>query len=539
MSEIILESAYFKQLKGLNEVTLNFSETLTAIMGVNGAGKTTVIHALACVFQPNLSKEYSKGEKEKHVSGENHRFSEFFVPNTDARWSGSEFTVCYRQVTNKTNKEKKEDRSETSIKKEFKKALDRWSPRYSSRAQRPVYYIGIDTCLPEIERRTNTGSITYKSAPYSQRVEEKKAQDICKMAAYILGKAYEQLWDNVYMTNQNTRKHLLGVSIKSDDGVELKYSSLSMGTGEQRVLKILEKVICAEHNSLILIDEVDLLLHVASLRRLIEKLEELAKKRKLQIIFTTHSTEMISLQDKVCIQYIDNKMTGNNTSVYSRIGVDLLYSLTGENRRPVKVYVEDEFAKNIIQEIAMRNNMIRYIEIIAYGSVENAFTLAASTVIRENESDNQEGKRVTTIIVTDGDCYRSEEERLKQIEKKMSGTEHWQSERRSRALSIITQFCPPNKESPEQFFYELVLKNCDRDGELYKCANEINTHGNTDKHCAIYEIKKRTNYCDKDIVSKVFECSGGNPEMQKYIEDVKAKLSEATIAYKEATIAYK
>lgn len=107
MNEILLESAYFKQLKGLNEVTLNFSETLTAIMGVNGAGKTTVIHALACVFQPNLSKEYSNGEKEKHASGENHRFSEFFVPNTDARWSGSEFTVCYRQVTNKTNKEKK------------------------------------------------------------------------------------------------------------------------------------------------------------------------------------------------------------------------------------------------------------------------------------------------------------------------------------------------------------------------------------------------------------------------------------------------
>lgn len=531
MNEILLESAYFKQLKGLNEVTLNFSETLTAIMGVNGAGKTTVIHALACVFQPNLSKEYSNGEKEKHASGENHRFSEFFVPNTDARWSGSEFTVCYRQVTNKTNKEKKEDRSETSIKKEFKKASDRWSPRYSSRTQRPVYYIGIDTCLPEIERRTNTGSITYKSAPYSERVEEKKAQDICKMAAYILGKAYEQLWDNVYMTNQNTRKHLLGVSIKSDAGVELKYSSLSMGTGEQRVLKILEKVICAEYNSLILIDEIDLLLHVASLRRLIEKLEELAKKKKMQIIFTTHSTEMISLQDKVCIQYIDDKMTGNSTSVYSRIGVDLLYSLTGENRRPVKVYVEDEFAKNIIQEIAMRNNMIRYIEIIAYGAIENAFTLAASTVIRESEKDDLERKGVATIIITDGDCYKNEDERLKQIEKKMSGTERWQSERRSRALSIITQFCPPEQESPEQFFYELILRYCDHDSELYKCAKAINIYGNTDKHCAIYEIKNRTNYCDKDIVSKVFECSEKSSEMQEYIKSVKSKLSEATAVY--------
>ena len=39
-------------------------------MGVNGSGKTTVIHALACLYQPD-------------GNGENHRFPEFFVPNTD------------------------------------------------------------------------------------------------------------------------------------------------------------------------------------------------------------------------------------------------------------------------------------------------------------------------------------------------------------------------------------------------------------------------------------------------------------------------
>ena len=48
-------------------------------MGVNGSGKTTVIHALACAYQP------PEGGK-----GENHRVSDFFVPNTDALWKGSE-----------------------------------------------------------------------------------------------------------------------------------------------------------------------------------------------------------------------------------------------------------------------------------------------------------------------------------------------------------------------------------------------------------------------------------------------------------------
>ena len=52
-------------------------------MGVNGSGKTTVIHALACAYQPD-----------EDGKGENHRFPEFFVPNTDSLWKGSEFTVA-------------------------------------------------------------------------------------------------------------------------------------------------------------------------------------------------------------------------------------------------------------------------------------------------------------------------------------------------------------------------------------------------------------------------------------------------------------
>ena len=82
MEKQILKSVHFKQLKCLNDVTICFSDTLTAIMGVNGAGKTTVIHALACVYQPD------DGGK-----GENHKFPEFFVPNTDSLWRGSELYV--------------------------------------------------------------------------------------------------------------------------------------------------------------------------------------------------------------------------------------------------------------------------------------------------------------------------------------------------------------------------------------------------------------------------------------------------------------
>lgn len=50
MNKYIIRSICFNKLKGLNNANIVFSDTLTAIMGVNGAGKTTVIHALACLY---------------------------------------------------------------------------------------------------------------------------------------------------------------------------------------------------------------------------------------------------------------------------------------------------------------------------------------------------------------------------------------------------------------------------------------------------------------------------------------------------------
>ena len=492
MEKQILKSVHFKQLKCLNDVTICFSDTLTAIMGVNGAGKTTVIHALACVYQPD------DGGK-----GENHKFPEFFVPNTDSLWRGSEL-----YVVNET--EGKNGQRVVLPSRRYGKDFDRWSPRYENRPKRNVYYIGIDTCLPEIEKSTATSRIKYSSKKKTGRL----ADNIIRDSAYILNKPYQELLDNTY---QN--KHFSGVALSSG----LKYSSLSMGTGEQRVLKILEKVRSAEAYSLILIDEIDLLLHISALDRLIEVLHDIAQSRHLQIVFTTHSVEMLKLSRYVRVQYIANVDPCDKTFVYEKIGGDLLYSLTGRTCRPIKIYVEDALAAAIVREVARKNGMTADVETVIYGSINNSFTLAASFVLCS-------GKPAHVLIVLDGDRYITRKEKESQIMKKLSGTEDTIGEKQEQALSMITQFHLPEGVPPEQHLHNLILKYEPATSELYKAANAIKAVN--DSHQWLYRIHEQTGLSESEIVHEIFRVAASSYEMSEYIKDIEEWLLSTKEAMK-------
>lgn len=354
MEKQILRSADFIQLKGLRNAYINFSETLTAIMGTNGSGKTTVIHALACAFSPENTKLIK------------YNFSYFFAPNTDSLWTGSNFKLVF---------DKTDDNGKTvSIEKNYSKSSDRWTPRYVNQPKRNVYYIGIESCLPEIEKSYSTGRINYKSTPLTQKNDIK----INAKAAYILNKEYDCLFDNKFRD-----KHLFGVKLTTG----LKYSSLSMGTGEQRVFKILNILYNAEAYSLVLIDEIDLLLHISSLRKLIKSIYDIAKSKHIQVVFTTHSLEMMNMYDYVSVQYLYNQR-GEDTLVYNHITSDLIYDLTGERDKKYTVYCEDSFAQSIIEATIRKENMYSQISVVTFGAIENSFTLAASWAITNNDDIN-------------------------------------------------------------------------------------------------------------------------------------------------------
>ena len=83
ISEQAIKYVRIKRLKNLIDLEFSFGDfPVTAILGPNGNGKSTVLHALACAFQP-------------HDIGENYKFSNFFLPHPDALWQGSEIEIVH------------------------------------------------------------------------------------------------------------------------------------------------------------------------------------------------------------------------------------------------------------------------------------------------------------------------------------------------------------------------------------------------------------------------------------------------------------
>lgn len=472
-----ITNIHIDELKGMKNLDISINRNLTAIMGVNGSGKSTILHALACVYSP-----YGKGD--------NYKFSFFFTPNPDSDWRNSRFSLTYY-----------DENQQKEITRVYKKDSDRWSPRYAKRPIRDTYFVGIETCIPEIEKEKQTSYIDYSTDSMEGEVNQK----IIRGAAYILNKDYENL-----TVHKTKKKELFGVHTAK----KLTYSSLSMGAGEQRILKILKLIYSVNSYSLILIDEIDLLLHVTALRRLIIVLSEVAIKRNLQIIFTTHSLEMVNLGAYVDIRYLEQ--VGQKTMVYNSVNADMVYEMSNCMDKPIEIYVEDLLAQVIVRKIAEDLNLLGYLKIVKYGASSNAFILAVSYILKKEEYSN-------VAIILDGDVYMEQEKKIEAIKKVLSGTESEHEQKIKNALSMIRQFNLPLNVAPEKHIFNMLVE-MDDDNEVVKYAKKVKAV--SDSHQWLDELTARMGQGEELILFRIVDIVSQNSKWGDYVKNVREWLLE-------------
>lgn len=480
ISQQALHSMKVGLLKNLVDLEISFEPSfVTAILGPNGNGKSTILHALACAFSP-------------HEEGENYKFSWFFLPNTDALWNDSEMSIIHSFRDGQT-------RHDALIRK-YKKTQARWTPRYANRPKRDVFYIGIDKCVPMIEAEKKQAKINYST----QVVNEDIINTILQKASFVLNRRYSG-----YNIHRSSGKTFIGVEV---DG--LRYSALSMSAGEQKVFYILEKVFRAKKYSLILIDELDLLLHDQAMKNLIEVLLERANDKKLQIVFTTHRESVLELENRINIRHIVSRP--GKTLCFNETKPDAINRLTGVQPRPLEVFVEDDLASTIVKKIASQLRIAKYVTISRFGAAINCFTTVGGLLLGGEPCED-------SIFVLDGDVYCSDELKTEAINRVLTGHDENVVRARTTALSVVKQFSLPEDVKPERYLHSLIIAMNTTDNEEFNEIIEVAAEiiAVDEDHKYINDIIERLGWDRATGLSKIVDLVATDVTWDEYTQEVR------------------
>lgn len=317
-----------------------------------------------------------------------------------------------------------------------------------------------------------------------------------------------------YNIHTSSGKDFMGVEVEG-----LRYSALSMSAGEQKVFHILKTVYNAPKNSLILIDELDLLLHDKAMMSLIKVIHERSLEKSLQIVFTTHRESVICLTEIVNIRHLFS--TSTKTLCFNNTTPDAINRLTGEQKKPLEVFVEDDLSAAIISKLASKLKAKRFLSVQRFGAAVNCFTAVSGLLFCTQDISN-------TLFVLDGDVYSTQEEKEARLNKVITGTDVLAESLKARALAIIKQYQLPENIKPEPFLHN-IIKNIEdiQDEEYWEiiyAAREISVAN--ESHRYIDEIIERLGLERSVGLSKIIDLVATTPEWNHYTDNIRIWLTE-------------
>lgn len=425
-----LKSLSITGLRRLKSFNISFEDKdVTGIFGVNGCGKTTLLYALLCLYnQKNPAVQFN--------------FGTFFKKCSPNEFDDTEIIAdVYYRVGR--------DVHDVNITYKKSAGSDRWTPKTSRRPERKVYFLGISSSVPSIENERET------TVNYTFTEDNDLDNNILNLARRILGIQYTQI-------SRTKRHHKDYYHATVQDGAN--YFSISMGAGEQRVLRLLEVIEKVESYSLVIIDEIDLTLHNAALMRLVNYLVEKGRDKHIQFIFSSHC-EALTRRKDINVRHL--LQTPEKTLCFNESNPECLECMTGEVSRPIEVYVEDVLAKTIVSQVAKELGISKRVIVKQYGSCSNAFIASCGIHMLGQSLEHK-------LFVLDGDLYRTEEERISQLKKYYSGTEPDKEQKRNEVLEHISQLDLPEGEQPEKYINHILCKYVEnQNAEIAELAKKI------------------------------------------------------------------
>lgn len=304
-----LPTLRMSNVRSFKHQTITFDFPVTAIIGTNGGGKSTVLGAAAIAY--------------KSVKPGN-----FFPKSNIGDNSMANWRIDYDIIDRSVN-------ASGIFTRNARFASAKW--RRDNVPDRPVVIIPIQRTVPANEQNRfkrfigmgNETDITTSSID----------ANVSACVSRILGKDASG-YERITLNKDTSKSILVGMKDAND------YSQFHFGAGEASVIEMVSQIEEAEDNALILIEEIENGLHPLATRKMVEYLLDVAKRKKAQVIFTTHSEYALDvLPPKAIWGCIDG------VAYQGKLTIESLRALTGTVSKDRAIFVEDEFAKDLCIEI--------------------------------------------------------------------------------------------------------------------------------------------------------------------------------------------
>jgi predicted ATPase len=293
-----------KKIRGFVEQPITFDFPVTAIIGPNGGGKTTIMGAAGCAYKSVLPRR-------------------FFAKSGVYDENMQDWSIEY-EIVDRTLNAKDQIRRTASFKNL------RWN---RDAPERVVLVFGVTRTVP-VNERSDTAYMTRRKfkVPDGNIVELSKI--VGENVSRILGKDVSR-----YTTmRQNSAGEVILLGGITQAGA--RYTEFHFGAGESSIIRMVLDIEAAPDNCLILIEEIENGLHPVATIRLVEYLIEVAERKRVQVIFTTHSNEALAPLPSQAIW-----AATQDRILQGKLDITSLRALTGEITKSAAVFVEDAFAK--------------------------------------------------------------------------------------------------------------------------------------------------------------------------------------------------
>lgn len=296
------------KVRAFEDQELRFDFPVTALIGTNGGGKSTALGAAAMAY-----KECKP--------------SQFFPKATVGDDSMADWRIDYELVD-------KDKQPQGTIQRNARFTNLKW--RRDDLLERPLVFLPIQRTVPagEQSRYRKFIGITPAENPHYQLL----SANARKYAGAVLGASLSN-----YKVARLDEDDVSFIFVGERRGVN--YSQFHFGAGEASIIQMIDQIENSSEHSLILIEEIENGLHPLAAEQMVLYLIDAAFRKKLQIIFTTHSEHALKNMPAEGIwACIDGRLQ------QGKLSIDSLRAITGRTEKKFVLFTEDNFAKDWLED---------------------------------------------------------------------------------------------------------------------------------------------------------------------------------------------